>query len=62
MYTLRALPDVAVGVLGANNSAVQYYPTKTGIAAARTLVESQDWVWAQVNHGWVVAIQQQYVP
>jgi hypothetical protein len=62
VYTLRAIPDVAVGILGANNSAVQYYPTKTGIGAATPLVRSQDWMWVQRNAGWVVAIQQQYIP
>jgi len=60
IYTLHAVPGVAVGVLGANGSATTYYPTRTGLAAATPLIDT--WVWVQVNRDWVVAIQQHYSP
>ena len=60
VYTVRAVSDVAVGLLGANQSAVTYYPTKTGLAAATPAIN--DWVWIDVTRGWAVAIQQQYIP
>ena len=61
VYTLHAVPDVAVGVLGANGSAVEYHPTQQGLAAATPLVNGS-WVWIEVTSGWVTAIQQQYIP
>ena len=61
VYTLHAVPDVPVAVLGANGSAVNYYPTQKGLAAATPLVNGP-WVWIEVTNGWVVAIQQQYLP
>jgi hypothetical protein len=60
VYTLHAVPGVAVGVLGANGSAAAYYPNRTGLAAVMPLVGT--WVWVQVNRGWVVAVQQLFVP
>jgi hypothetical protein len=61
VYTLHAVPDVAVGVLGANGSAVEYYPTQKGLAAAAPVVNSS-WVWIDVTNAWVIAIQQKYLP
>jgi hypothetical protein len=60
LYTLRAIPDVAVGVLGANGSAVQYYPTQTGLTAA--LPAGDHWVFVEITRGWVTAVQEQYMP
>jgi len=60
VYALRAVSDLAVGLLGANHSAVTYYPTKTGLTAATPAIN--DSVWINVTRGWAVAIQQQYIP
>jgi len=60
VYTLRTVSDVAVGILGANSSAVTYYPTKTGLTAATPAINV--WVWVDITQSWVVAIQQQYIP
>ena len=60
VLTLHAVSDVAVGLLGANGSAVAYYPTKTGLEEATPVMSN--WVWVDVASGWVVAIQQQYIP
>jgi len=61
LRTLHVIDDVAVGVLTYELvGGVQFQPTKTGMAAAATLVDHP--VWVEVKSGWVVAIQEQYFP
>jgi hypothetical protein len=63
IYELPVVPDVAVGVLTYEKiGGVQFEPTRTGLPAAAALVSRPEPVWIQVVDGWVVAIQQQYLP
>ena len=62
VYILRAVPDVAVGRLAdQGGSADAFEPTRSGLAAAVDL-PGRPAVWVEVVDGWVVAIQQQYLP
>jgi hypothetical protein len=59
--TLHVVPDVAVAVVTLELvGGVQFEPTKTGLAAADSLVDHP--VWIDVKNSWVVAIQEQYFP
>jgi hypothetical protein len=68
VYTLRAAPTVQVLVLAKGPDGTigsSLGPPSTGIAAATDLLgDSQipGLVWVQVTDGWVVVVQQQYVP
>ena len=61
LYTLRAVPDVAVGLVPDSFSdGKNLVPVGNGLAAAVPALGRS--VWIQVVDGWVVAIQQQYFP
>lgn len=65
IYTLKAAPNVAVLKLPMGGGSPEPVLAGTGpSAAAAMLAEFSDyWIgWVQVSGGWVVVIQQQYVP
>ncbi len=61
VYRLRAVPDVAVGLVPYTfRDGQNLVPAGNGLAAALPALDRG--VWVQVVDGWVVAIQQQYFP
>lgn len=64
VYTMRVVDDVAVLSLAHKGGSTEFVPG-SGLAAARASLDELPvhWIgWIQVTDGWVVVIQQQFVP
>ena len=61
VYTLRLVPDVTVGVVPESfSNGENLVPGGSGAAALTPTLGRG--VWVEVTDGWVVAVQQQYLP